>query len=304
MDRATIILNFPYGQLCNRLYLYANLLAFAMNHQVVIVNLSFFEYYRYFKSTQDSPVPIYPNDEKLSTTALVGIRLATITFQFLSIFGHYGIKALYYLLRLYFDVFYNKKIFSNNEYPNVNLSNPEFLKILEHKKTLVLRGWEYRYDAFLRFAPDIRNYFLPVDAHISVVNLLIEQLRSRCDILVGVHIRHGDYRQFQNGKYFFSIEEYHTVMKNLLNYFPKDVKVTFLICSNEKQDFIFEDLDVVLGTNHLIEDLYLLSKCDYIIGPPSTYNMWASFYGSVPLHHITNLHDDIQFSSNCYSSTN
>lgn len=33
--------------------------------------------------------------------------------------------------------------------------------------------------------------------------------------------------------------------------------------------------------------MYLLARCDYIIDPPSTYTMWASFYGNVPLYMIT-----------------
>ena len=30
-------------------------------------------------------------------------------------------------------------------------------------------------------------------------------------------------------------------------------------------------------------DLYGLAACDYIIGPPSTYSHWASFWGKGPL---------------------
>jgi len=33
----------------------------------------------------------------------------------------------------------------------------------------------------------------------------------------------------------------------------------------------------------MVEDLYALAECDYIIGPPSTYTLWASFYGDTPL---------------------
>ena len=36
-----------------------------------------------------------------------------------------------------------------------------------------------------------------------------------------------------------------------------------------------------------IEDLYALSLCDYILGPPSTFSMWASFYGKKPLRIVS-----------------
>ena len=42
-----------------------------------------------------------------------------------------------------------------------------------------------------------------------------------------------------------------------------------------------------------IEDLYALSICDYILGPPSTFSMWASFYGGVPLRFIKHSNDKI-----------
>lgn len=48
-----------------------------------------------------------------------------------------------------------------------------------------------------------------------------------------------------------------------------------------------------------IEDLYALSKCDYIFGPPSTFSMWASFYGEVPLKFFETTNE--KFSLNDFS---
>ena len=39
-----------------------------------------------------------------------------------------------------------------------------------------------------------------------------------------------------------------------------------------------------------ITDLYGLSSCDYIMGPPSSYSQWASFVGNVPIQFL--LSDD------------
>ena len=41
-----------------------------------------------------------------------------------------------------------------------------------------------------------------------------------------------------------------------------------------------------LGSGDLIEDMYGFARCDYLIGPLSTFTMWASFYGGVPLNTI------------------
>jgi hypothetical protein len=71
--------------------------------------------------------------------------------------------------------------------------------------------------------------------------------------------------------------------------------VAFLLCSNEALDLRdFADLPVRLATGHFVEDLYALAACDYVLGPPSSYSMWASFYGQVPLLHIERPEQEIQ----------
>jgi hypothetical protein len=49
---------------------------------------------------------------------------------------------------------------------------------------------------------------------------------------------------------------------------------------------MFAGLNVTFGTGDLIEDMYAFASCDYLIGAPSTFTMWASFYGKVPLNVI------------------
>jgi hypothetical protein len=40
---------------------------------------------------------------------------------------------------------------------------------------------------------------------------------------------------------------------------------------------------VGFGPGSVVGDLYALARCDYIMGPPSTYTQWASFYGNRPM---------------------
>ena len=70
--------------------------------------------------------------------------------------------------------------------------------------------------------------------------------------------------------------------------------IRFVICSNEKLDLSYfreAGLEVNAGPGHEALDLYALSKCDLIIGPPSTYNLWASFLNDVPLFWIRDKND-------------
>jgi len=56
-------------------------------------------------------------------------------------------------------------------------------------------------------------------------------------------------------------------------------KIKFLICSNIPQNpSLFDNFNCGFDRRHLIEDMYALAECDYVVGPPSSYTMWASFY--------------------------
>ncbi|MDH4129338.1 MAG: hypothetical protein OEV44_11315, partial [Spirochaetota bacterium] len=84
-------------------------------------------------------------------------------------------------------------------------------------------------------------------------------------------------------------------IKELFKNTGKDV--SFLFCSNEKIDKnLFKEINVNFGTGHLLEDLYSLAECDYIIGPPSTFSSWASFYGNVPLLQLLTKDQKIEIS--------
>jgi hypothetical protein len=66
-----------------------------------------------------------------------------------------------------------------------------------------------------------------------------------------------------------------------------DRRVKFLVCGNgELRLRDFADLNIHVGTRHLIEHMYAFAEVDYLIGPPSTFTEWASLYGDVPLHKI------------------
>lgn len=44
------------------------------------------------------------------------------------------------------------------------------------------------------------------------------------------------------------------------------------------------------------EDHSLMSMCDYLIGPPSTFTSWSSFIGNVPTYHIKDKYKKIELS--------
>jgi hypothetical protein len=132
----------------------------------------------------------------------------------------------------------------------------------------------------------IRDYFTPWEGHLARSRAAIEPARRRLRLLVGVHVRRGDYRTFRAGRYYFSLDQYRDLMRRVEAAFPAE-NVCFLACSDEPlaRD-TFRGFDVLYGPGHPLEDLYALAACDRLIGPPSTYSAWASFYGDVPRYQV------------------
>jgi hypothetical protein len=175
----------------------------------------------------------------------------------------------------------------DGEDEEVRLDGPEFLEEARRPGILFVQGWQFRDRSnFTRHAEAIRAHFEPLEVFQHNVDVLMKSARAGCDLLVGVHIRHGDYKRFLDGKYFYEIDEYVGVMKRVVGLYP-DKRVGFLICSNVRQkEEDFEGFNFTFGNDHLIEDMYSFARCDLLLGPPSTYTMWASFYGRVPLYMI------------------
>lgn len=155
----------------------------------------------------------------------------------------------------------------------------------------MVEGWPIRMDnheIVENQSYTIRTIFSFNDEITNSVDDVFSSLNEN-QIIVGVHIRRGDYKTWLGGIYYYTDEDYIGVMNDLSDQFDKENKnVKFLLCSNEAIDFNnFDDLNCFIIPDSTGEkDLYALSKCDYIIGPPSSYSQWASFLGKVPVNYI------------------
>jgi hypothetical protein len=145
-------------------------------------------------------------------------------------------------------------------------------------------GWQHGEDiSFVREQKEkIVELFKPTTI---VANTVYESFKGFDGITIGVHVRRGDYKDYLGGKYYYSSDAYYRIMHRIRQLFASsNQKLRFLICSNEPFEIPIENNDVftIQGADG-ITDLYALSKCNYIIGPPSSYSQWASFIGDVPL---------------------
>lgn len=160
----------------------------------------------------------------------------------------------------------------------------------KNRSNKFIEGWKKRADSqyFPNVLETIKEIYSPNRYIIDEVSRKLNKYKEEDYLIVGVHIRRGDYKTWEGGKYFFSHEEYAQHMDSVVNLF-RDKKVCFAISTNEKYDStLFSRFTICeLNNTTAIHDLYTLSLCDYIIGPLSTFSRWASFYGEVPLCFIS-----------------
>ncbi|MEO8085385.1 MAG: hypothetical protein ABI763_01120 [Bacteroidota bacterium] len=265
------------GQLGNSLFLFAHFIAYSLESDTKVVNLTFYEYADYFSSTRDSVFLRIPG----KNPALKIHWLRKPIYQFL----HFVARIID---RLGFNNSFTRCIHLN--YNEIFFLDDELNRVKLQARYLFAQGWLFRCVPYFKKHQDyIRNYFQLVDEHRQNVARVIAQSRQGCELLIGLHIRHGDYAQFEGGKYFYSLEQYYSMMLSVTDIF-KGRKIRFLISSNSKHDYsIFKNMDCCFPSGHEVEDMYALSYCDYLLGPPSTYTMWASFYGKVPLYRIKDI---------------
>lgn len=109
--------------------------------------------------------------------------------------------------------------------------------------------------------------------------------------IVGIHIRRGDYKGYKDGIYFYDDEIYIEYMNQISTLLSENC--TFILFTNDEQlDFKkyeskFKD-KIIISKEDVHIDHFLMSECDYLLGPPSSFTAWASFIGHAKLFQVEN----------------
>ncbi len=255
-----IIFTDKTGQLGNQLFEFSTFIANALENNSGLLNLFFTDYKEYFVGpTSNHVLPLVKTSLGNQVTDKL-IRKLIQSSQVKRLGGSF-----------------NRLLRGNGKPLDIHQIN-------SRGKLLLKDGyWFTDYKNFYRYEKQIRSYFTPLNKYTDNITQFISKCRLNHDILIGIHIRKGDYKEFLGGEFYFEEEVYLDKALQIAKLFP-DKKVAFIICSNENVDAsAFKPLTVYTGLGHFIEDMYTLAQCDYIVGPPSTYTMWASFYGNKPL---------------------
>lgn len=149
------------------------------------------------------------------------------------------------------------------------------------------KGWYTRKETkYIAEAKDkLIEIFTPDKLIVEKAETFFSEIRKNANIIIGVHIRRGDYVTWNEGRFYYSFSEYINFMNQVERLYLGQ-NVVFFISSNEKINAdIFKGFSCYYyeKENSAVLDLYSLSLCDKIIGPFSTFSRWSSFIGEKPI---------------------
>jgi len=271
-----VIIGKKYGRLANRLWVFSYYIANSIEYGYNLIYRNFDEFIRYFNATRKNDFNGYPIKTRISKF----LPLDLILYWFMQLIIEI-IKNIRPILPFYVI----KKVPRVGE--GYDMNDPEFIKNANSKMIITRDGGFYFRDNqnLLRHKEMIKRFFEPLPKFRHNISQLIKECKNESDVLVGVHIRKGDFIKWKKGLWYYDNSYYRECIKSLQKQLDHNGnRILFLIVSDEPvNENDFSEIPLKKGTGHMVEDLYALAECDYIIGPPSTYTLWASFYGDTPL---------------------
>lgn len=249
------------SQMCNNLLQFAHVYAWGREHGRRVMSMRFSYKYPYFKITHSKYVsfPLYVLAKALAAVKL----LPTASFK-------------------------------HDDCDPVALEQ----KMLRHRHVVVSGWYVHYYDLFLKYRDEIVDLFT-IDPQFT--EPVREKMKDWKGIKLGVHIRRGDYAVWKDGIYCYDDGMYADRIRQFARLMHgEDICVCLSTNDPEVTADRFKTLigsadgqvEVHLLGGNAVEDLFMLSECDYIIGPPSTYSLVAAMYHDIPLCRMDQIEGD------------
>jgi hypothetical protein len=261
-----VIINQNYGQLGNRLFLYAHMLAYGMENNRKVFYPGFFDRLESFPKLKSLSIKNQILGDDLNKS------LENLLFLFFRRFFHHRSKPMR------FFEYVTRRSFHMRLDPLQDFFYPEFDASYKVPCGLCFfEGWAFRmHKAFRRHSPTIRSLFQFDETIQKMAQQFLEKFQG--GLTVGIHVRRGDYASAAP-QWVYPDEYWIDAINRIKS--TSTANLTFIVVSDDRNLKI--DLDSVYrfaGSDIL--DLAVLSKCDFVMGPPSTFNRWAAFVGEKP----------------------
>ena len=268
-----LIVYIDYGRLGNRLHTHINALAWCIENNYNLINLSFSEYAELFESC-----PKHRYGNFYQTKHFISKTLAIRTLRN---FLRKMLLSEKWLLRL--------SLLINQVAPSSSglLQESDLSRQINQKKINLIKDWDICCSNSIKIHQHkLRDFLSPNKKFVVSARNLINNLRSKYDCIVGVHARRGDYANYLDGLHYHSWESYLNWANQTKQVLEKSGKknVGIVICSDDEPPYSNTKSQSVYFSlaKEFMVDILLLSSCDYNLGPPSSFGTWISWFGKVP----------------------
>lgn len=264
------------GRLGNQAFLLANLLACHQATGIGFCHPVLGNYGKYFKGTADDYLARFPGAAIGQPRGTAARLAAYCTLR--------GLCKLKLLARPGSPLV--RQISGNEE---LDLSDENLQQTVRQSGHIWLLGsWLFRYPTITtRFFPLAKEFFELTEPYHSRVATILSTARRKTGVLIGVHIRQTDFKHHEEGRFFFTTEQYGRVMREAQRLFGGP-GVRFMVVSDEKKHpEYFPGLPCEFGSGSDIEDMYCLGGCDYLISSAaSSFSLWPAFLNRIPSYRI------------------
>jgi hypothetical protein len=150
---------------------------------------------------------------------------------------------------------------------------PNFQKSFHISKLTYVKGWYFRnsdtIDKNKQFYIEEFNKKLHKEVHFE----------KEHPLKIALHIRRDDYKFFLEGRYFLDDSQYIKALKNVLTDIKEPFKI-FVFGNDPKLNrelYMSLGYDIYFSDGTIYQDYYRMSKCQLLIGPSSTFSIWAQY---------------------------
>lgn len=262
------------GQMGNRLISTAQLLAYALNQDQSFKSSVLGEAKEWFRPGTPNITLANRSEIKKKGIAVLARKIAGASFAMRRSSGCYILPDL--------------------QRESLETPSDRLRRVLECRHSVLL-GYRFQGPRLLiDHAPQIRRAFalepkLSGDLDSYWSHLGVDQTT------LGIHIRRGDYKQWRGGQFYREWDWYREFAEKALQSSQTE-RVMFV--SNEPIPAeLLAGLPAVVGPGSAILDLYALSRCGYLAGPPSTFSLWAAYIGGSQIHHFDEDEEFVRFSA-------
>jgi hypothetical protein len=283
VERPLLVGAEKYGRIGNRLYLASHLVAWARKTSAELLNPGFHGCEDLFEATfRDAlcryPEPSDPVSMSRGFKDILGASIDRASIRFLQ-----NPSRNFQTIDL--------------QPAGPDIGDPGFKASLVSKPVTFIRGFVYDNSQpdIAEEHPAIHHFFRPRKQFVAGIEEPIRELRQSCEIILGIVIRHGDFKTWRGGEFYFETKDYVRLMERAAGHLAPR-RVGFFIASDEEQPHeAFQGHNYYFRAGHPLENLGALSLCDGLLAAESSFTGWAQYYGRVPTFHISHEIDPDHF---------